>query len=78
MSEAVRDTRSFGFGLKLHRIEAASMPANIGSIGVLLRNGFAREGLRAAVPQDQRHGGGPPAVRSFNAEEWSAGGGRGA
>ena len=37
-----------GFGLKelgLHRLEAASMPANVGSVAVLGNAGFVREGL---------------------------------
>ncbi len=33
------------FGLKLHRIEAASMPDNLASIRVLEKTGFEREGL---------------------------------
>lgn len=32
------------FGLRLHRVEAATLPANASSIRVLERNGFEREG----------------------------------
>lgn len=45
MTEAVRAIVPFAFGaLRLHRIEAATMPENKASIRVLERNGFAREG----------------------------------
>ena len=46
MQEAVRTLRPFAFGtLGLHRIEAATMPANLASVQVLERSGFAREGV---------------------------------
>ncbi|MDX2290098.1 MAG: GNAT family protein [Hyphomicrobiaceae bacterium] len=46
MSQAVRLCLGFAFErLRLHRVEAASMPSNIASINVLERNGFQREGL---------------------------------
>lgn len=46
MTEAVRAALCFAFEvLRLHRVEAATMPANLPSIRVLERTGFAREGL---------------------------------
>ncbi len=46
MTDAVRAVIPFAFRqLRLHRLEAASMPANTGSIGVLERAGFTREGF---------------------------------
>ncbi len=46
MSEAVRAVIPYAFGqLRLHRLEAASMPSNTASIRVLERTGFVREGL---------------------------------
>jgi len=46
MSEAVRLIIPHAFGqLRLHRLEAASMPSNTTSIRVLERTGFVREGL---------------------------------
>ena len=46
MSDAVRTVIPYAFGkLRLHRLEAASMPSNTASISVLERAGFAREGL---------------------------------
>ena len=46
MSEAVRVIIPHAFGqLRLHRLEAASMPSNTASIRVLERTGFVREGL---------------------------------
>lgn len=45
MSEAVRALVPFAHGpLRLHRIEAACLPGNLGSIRVLEKNGFEREG----------------------------------
>jgi len=45
MTDAVRTILQFSFGvLRLHRIEAATQPANIASIRVLERCGFLREG----------------------------------
>jgi ribosomal-protein-alanine N-acetyltransferase len=45
MTEAVRSVVAFAFEtLRLHRIEAATQPTNLPSIGVLERNGFLREG----------------------------------
>jgi ribosomal-protein-alanine N-acetyltransferase len=45
MTDAVRAIIGFARdGLRLHRIEAACMPANIASMRVLDRAGFAREG----------------------------------
>ncbi|MEL6297601.1 MAG: GNAT family protein [Pseudomonadota bacterium] len=46
MTEAVRAVIPFAFdGLELHRLEAACLPNNLGSIKVLENNGFQREGL---------------------------------
>jgi ribosomal-protein-alanine N-acetyltransferase len=46
MSEAVRLVVSFAFDtLKLHRIEAGVMPHNLGSIKVLEKAGFHKEGI---------------------------------
>ncbi len=46
MSIAMRSVVAFVFDtLKLHRLEAASMPANLPSIRLLERLGFTREGL---------------------------------
>jgi ribosomal-protein-alanine N-acetyltransferase len=45
MTEAVRAAAGFAFeSLRLHRLEAATMPHNEASIRVLERNGFRREG----------------------------------
>ncbi|MEQ1694299.1 MAG: GNAT family protein [Hyphomicrobiaceae bacterium] len=45
MSDAVAAVLPFTFfGLRLHRIEAATLPTNATSIRVLERNGFEREG----------------------------------
>lgn len=45
MTDAVRALVGFGFGaVRLHRLEAATQPANAPSIRVLERNGFVREG----------------------------------
>ena len=45
MTEAVRALVAYGFReLRLHRIEAASIPENVPSIRVLERTGFEREG----------------------------------
>lgn len=46
MQEAVLTLLSFAFSaVRLHRIEAASMPANTASLRVLEKCGFRREGL---------------------------------
>jgi ribosomal-protein-alanine N-acetyltransferase len=46
MTEAVAAIAGFAFEeLRLHRLEAATMPTNLASIRVLERNGFEREGL---------------------------------
>ncbi|MGQ0672179.1 MAG: GNAT family N-acetyltransferase [Hyphomicrobium sp.] len=46
MTEAVRTASEHAFSiLKLHRIEAATKPANVRSIRVLERNAFTREGF---------------------------------
>ncbi|MBX9683525.1 MAG: GNAT family N-acetyltransferase [Hyphomicrobium sp.] len=46
MQDAVLTLLPFAFGaLRLHRIEAASMPANTASIRVLEKTGFEREGI---------------------------------
>ncbi|CAM4272471.1 GNAT family N-acetyltransferase [Bacillus manliponensis] len=46
MSEAVKLVVDYAFSqLKFHRIEAGVMPHNIGSIKVLLKAGFHKEGL---------------------------------
>jgi len=46
MTEAVGLALDDGFGgLRLHRVQAATLPHNHGSIRVLLKNGFRREGL---------------------------------
>ena len=46
MQEAVATILPFAFRvLRLHRVEAASMPANIASLRVLEKSGFSREGL---------------------------------
>lgn len=45
MRQAVGALARYGFGrLKLHRLEAATLPDNLASIRVLERNGFRREG----------------------------------
>ena len=45
MTEAVRAVLGFAFReLKLHRVEAASIPENVPSVRVLERAGFTREG----------------------------------
>jgi ribosomal-protein-alanine N-acetyltransferase len=44
--DAVRAVTTFCFGrLRLHRVEAACIPSNLASRGVLLQAGFAQEGL---------------------------------
>jgi [ribosomal protein S5]-alanine N-acetyltransferase len=46
MTEAVAAVAAFAFeDLRLHRLEAATMPSNAASISVLERNGFRAEGL---------------------------------
>jgi ribosomal-protein-alanine N-acetyltransferase len=46
---AVRAVTAFGFDrLGLHRVEAACIPTNAGSRGVLLKAGFKQEGLATA------------------------------
>ena len=46
MTEAVRLVVSYAFNeLKLHRLEAGVMPHNIGSIKVLEKSGFHKEGI---------------------------------
>jgi ribosomal-protein-alanine N-acetyltransferase len=46
MTAAVRGVIPFAFGtLRLHRIEAACIPANTASIRLLERTGFRREGF---------------------------------
>jgi ribosomal-protein-alanine N-acetyltransferase len=46
MTEAVAAVATFAFeDLRLHRLEAATMPSNAPSSGVLERNGFRAEGL---------------------------------
>ncbi|MFN0218754.1 MAG: GNAT family N-acetyltransferase [Hyphomicrobium sp.] len=46
MREAVSTLMTFAFGsLRLHRVEAATMPGNAPSIRVLESSGFQREGL---------------------------------
>lgn len=46
MTRAVQAISRFAFDdLRLHRLEAATMPANAASIRVLERNGFRREGF---------------------------------
>lgn len=46
MTRALRLTLPFAFEhLQLHRVEAACLPDNHASITLLMRNGFAREGL---------------------------------
>lgn len=54
MTEAVRGLLRFAFEeLKLHRIEAASIPENVASVRVLERTGFEREGyMRAYIRID--------------------------
>jgi ribosomal-protein-alanine N-acetyltransferase len=45
MTAAMRALIPFSFGaLRLHRLEAACIPANIGSIALLEKTGFRREG----------------------------------
>jgi ribosomal-protein-alanine N-acetyltransferase len=45
MTAAVRAVVPFAFGtLRLHRIEAACIPTNVGSMRLLENNGFVREG----------------------------------
>jgi ribosomal-protein-alanine N-acetyltransferase len=49
MTRAVAAATRFGFStLRLHRIEAACLPENAASMGLLERNGFEREGLARA------------------------------
>jgi [ribosomal protein S5]-alanine N-acetyltransferase len=49
MTRAVAAAVGFGFStLRLHRIEAACIPSNVGSTRVLERNGFQREGFARA------------------------------
>ncbi len=46
MTEALGLLAPFAFGtLRLHRLEAGCVPTNIGSIRVLEKSGFSREGL---------------------------------
>ena len=46
MADAVEAVLPYAFfGLRLHRIEAATLPNNLASIRVLERNGFVREGF---------------------------------
>jgi [ribosomal protein S5]-alanine N-acetyltransferase len=46
MTAAVRTLIPFAFGtLKLHRVEAACIPANVASIRLLEKTGFQREGF---------------------------------
>jgi [ribosomal protein S5]-alanine N-acetyltransferase len=46
MTAAVRAVVPFAFAtLKLHRVEAACIPSNVASIGLLEKTGFQREGL---------------------------------
>ncbi len=46
MTEAVRLATSFAFeGVRLHRVQAAVMPTNLGSVRVLDKAGYRREGL---------------------------------
>lgn len=46
MSEAVRCVLDFSFGtLRLHRVEAACLPSNAASRGLLLKSGFREEGM---------------------------------
>jgi ribosomal-protein-alanine N-acetyltransferase len=47
--DAVRAVTEFCFGrLRLHRVEAACIPSNTASRGVLLQAGFTQEGLAQA------------------------------
>ena len=56
MTEAVRAMLGFAFrDLKLHRVEAASIPENVPSVRVLERCGFTREGyMRSYIKIDGR------------------------
>lgn len=46
MTDALKSIVDFGFDqLKLHRIEAGVMPHNIGSIKILEKTGFQKEGI---------------------------------
>ena len=46
MTSAVRAMIPFAFGvLRLHRVEAACIPANVASIRLLEKTGFQREGF---------------------------------
>ena len=75
-AEAVGAVATFAFErLRLHRLEAACLPHNAASIGVLEHCGFAREGLRPPLPQDQRRVAGSCAVRPPRATIRHAGGG---
>src|SRR5262249_39599966 len=48
MTEAVRGATSFAFGAAaLHRVQAAVMPSNKGSLRVLEKTGYRREGSAA-------------------------------
>ncbi|HET8727423.1 MAG TPA: GNAT family protein, partial [Alphaproteobacteria bacterium] len=49
MTEAVRAILGFAFyQLGLHRVEAACLPTNVASKGLLLKAGFAQEGYARA------------------------------
>jgi ribosomal-protein-alanine N-acetyltransferase len=69
-TEAVRAAIDFAFGeLALHRVQAAAIPRNLGSIRVLEKAGFREEGLAlrylhiAGVWEDHR-------LFAVTAEEW--------
>ena len=70
MTAAVRAVIPFAFGtLRLHRLEAACIPTNNGSIRLLENTGFVREGYAPGISLYQRHLAGPPALRPIEGFE---------
>ena len=64
MADALNVIVRFVFeGLRLHRLEAACIPTNVPSQGVLKKCGFREEGLAREYLVHQRRVAGPQAVR---------------